>query len=409
MSDQPQCIAIGSCQLPTSIVDRDFGLHNWHRLREAEIGKKVDALLLLGDQVYSDPSAGLWDSRFLWEAYGEPYGRLLRFIDNTGLSLRVFSVPDDHEIIEGWEPVCEDSTEVNFTERRNRFTLGIENYLDARLHSHSKQERQHLSEGVLSSKTTNYNQRANRHLHHDHLAAGMPLFMCNTRMERDHRHAGNWRRANIMGEIQFNALCDWLTDQPEDGIKLVASPAALLPRYLPGTLSQPQQTNQYPFTAGTLRSDSWDGFPNTLLRLLAFIVDRNIRNIVFLSGDLHFASVTQAVISSAGREVVITSAHCSALYAPYALANARPEQFLLDDEFSFSGDDFSPTQGKNRSYQLRSTTTPVRSGDGFCFLSNNRGHLELTVSRHGARQEGLECYSFDPASYPSVTHQTKQL
>ncbi len=405
MIERPHCIAIGSCQLPTSIVDRDFGLHNWHRLREAEIDRTIDALLLLGDQVYSDPSAGLWDSKFLWEAYGEPYGRLLRFIDNTRLSLPIVSVPDDHEIIEGWEPVCEKSTEANFRERRQRYELGLQNYLDARLHSYDKDTTETLGRGVTQSDTTRYNQRANKHLHHELTAAGMPLFMCNTRMEREHRHAGNWRRANIMGEIQFNDLCEWLTLQTPDEVKLIASPAALLPRYLPGCADEAQPDGNHPFTAGTLKSDSWDGFPNSLMRLLAFIVDQNIRNIVFLSGDLHFASVTQAKIHNGHNEVVITSAHCSALYAPYALANAVPAQFRLEDAFSYRGAHCFPSTGNHRQYRVESTTLPVQTGDGFCFLAPRaQGVLELTFSREGTRQEGSEHYRFDPARYRSIDH-----
>lgn len=404
MNKHARYLAIGSCQLPTSIMDRDYGLHNWHKLRDAETGHQIDALLLLGDQVYSDPSAGLWDSKFLWEAYGEPYGRLLRFIDNTGLSLPVISVPDDHEIIEGWEPVCDESAEADFAERNARFELGMHNYLDARLHDHDKQTQQHLAEGFSAKAGTNYNRQANRHLHHERTVADLPLFICNTRMERQHRHAGNWNRANIMGEIQFSSLCHWLNELPEQQIKLVASPAALLPRYLPAIADGSTAHNAYPFTPGTLKSDSWDGFPNTLLRLLAFIVDRQIHNVVFLSGDLHFASITQATISNSEHEVTITSAHCSALYAPYALANARPAQFRLDDTFSFRGDHFSPAHGSDL-YRVESKTHKVRTGDGFCYLGNaGDGLLDITFTRHSARMEGCERYQFDPSGVRPIDH-----
>jgi hypothetical protein len=105
---------------------------------------------------------------------------------------------------------------------------------------------------------------------------GFPLFMIDTRTERTPRTARTVASARIVSEGQMKALLDWLSE-PSEMPKIIASPAMLLPRHA--------RAVQRKRIESALRSDGWDGYPQSLHRVLAFIARRRIPNVVFLSGD----------------------------------------------------------------------------------------------------------------------------
>jgi len=401
--NQTTTIAIGSCQLPTGIIDRDFGMKNWHDLaaREKTDGG-IDSILLLGDQIYADPSSDTWDTKFLYEAYPFPYRRLLEFMQLAGVSAPVISMPDDHEFEDGWEPPNPECAEADIAERQERLGFGLREYFEARLHNYSAEAQARICQGFFSkvkSKDPPY-----RRMHFSDTIRGIPYFMCNTRLERDQRHAKNYRTAHLIKQAQRTDLQTWLLRHKDD-FKLVASPAALFPRFKPALPSRHFTADDYPFGPGVLRSDSWDGYPATLLELLKFIADNEIKNTVFLSGDLHFASVSQIELQVEGTtRAAITSVHCSALYAPYPFANAVPDQFELHECFNFSEN--HATDPNNRStntgkrYTVKATTIPAVCGDGFCYLQYNAGKpIELKFSR--TKLPGVKSHHFtvDPSRY----------
>jgi cholesterol oxidase len=125
----------------------------------------------------------------------------------------------------------------------------------------------------------------------------------------------------IMSEAQFRALLEWLSKHKTSGnLMFVVTPAILLPRRVSTANGDPS----------ALRSDAWDGFPESLHRLLSHIVNERIENVVFLSGDEHHSCVAKIALTSlpaqpnAGTEckpIVVRSIHSSGLYTPFILAN----------------------------------------------------------------------------------------
>ncbi|HXF46472.1 MAG TPA: alkaline phosphatase D family protein, partial [Burkholderiaceae bacterium] len=248
------------------------------------------ALLLLGDQVYVDATAGVFDPRALDDRFRFAYERRRRLaIARTRAAAdRVHALIDDHEIEDNWEPDGSRATQALREEALTYF------------------KREHgLAPAAPLWRVE---------------ARPLPMFLTDTRTDRTPRTATSAESARLIGDAQFDALCAFLLDQPRDVPKVVASPAILLPRH--------RVAAGHP--AHALRSDSWDGYPHTFHRLLAFIARERIRNVVFVSGDEHLGCVARARLARAGdqaEEVTVHSIHTPALYAPYPFANAVPEDF----------------------------------------------------------------------------------
>ena len=108
--------------------------------------------------------------------------------------------------------------------------------------------------------------------------------------------------------------------------KVVATPSLLLPRRAE-VVADP---------TATPRSDAWDGYHDSLHRLLDFMLREQIQHTVFLSGDEHHALVCEVTLepatpAPAGPSAVrLTSVHSSALYAPFPFANGHPSDLSAE-------------------------------------------------------------------------------
>jgi phosphodiesterase/alkaline phosphatase D-like protein len=182
---------------------------------------------------------------------------------------------------------------------------------------------------------------------------GFPVFMADTRTEREPRTIQNFEAARIMSFTQFDALLDWLEQHRSDQCpKFIASSVALLPRHREAICSD----------AGALRSDSWDGYPRSLYCLLAYIADNEMRDVFFLSGDEHISFVTRAVVENktSHKTGTIYAIHNSPLYAPFPFANATTDNLALKESFDFPGD--------RKDYKCDVSTPFSTTGDGFSLL-----------------------------------------
>ena len=117
----------------------------------------------------------------------------------------------------------------------------------------------------------------------------------------------------------------WLEAADPGDLKIVTTAAMLLPRL-----------RQY--VDDPLYLDNWQGYPASFYRMLAFICDRQLRNLVFLSGDAHLGCSVRATVRNldSGQSARFESHHAPALYAPYPFANESPFNLLLPDRFRFS-------------------------------------------------------------------------
>lgn len=329
-----------SCQYPAGLVEEPVTYGSMSRLaRTLEEGARIPLLTVsLGDLVYVDATAGLFDPFAVSDRFAGPYDRLAKaraFEDaRTWMSDRFAALPDDHEMAENWQPDLHDR---DGTIARSR---GIEAFV-----------------GKLKAPVTGDLQGLGR-LFPDRVSdASWQLFLADTRLHRERRFGPGIATAHLLHERERFALETWLrTEQRDHGDrpKFVLCPSLVLPRRLGLDRDGPY---------GRLASDAWDGYPRSLGWLLSTIATHRIANVVFVSGDEHLAMICEARLQVRGHDDAVTvhSVHCPAMHAPYPFANSRPEDFE-DDGDTF---DIAPVPGTDepvRCTVVRTLFPPVREG-----------------------------------------------
>lgn len=368
--------ALASCQYPAGIFDGstrstnlapddpDIGPADWSMWKLAkrcrQVGSSIRAVILCGDQVYVDATAGIFDPKTPTEAYQFAYDR---FLENPNISrllrlgVDVFPMMDDHEYMDNWDG-SEDPLDIEGLQEAKRQYL---------LHQRA------IWPGPISPAEPNPENPvplwAVQEVH------GFDFFFFDSRTERTPRTLENWEDQTIASEDQFNALELWLS-QRQARPAFIVSPSMVLPR----TMRQSEAS------AMALHEDAWGAFPSSLHRLLALLHAARASRVVLLSGDEHLSSVTRIAITKQGDEappVVVHSVHSSALYAPYPFANSRAEDFASPDEFGFSLIAPPPLAGEYRCSVRVSHWFP---GDGFALFdvvqaAGGSWHLNLEFDR----------------------------
>ena len=275
----PITFALASCQYPGDLLDRsprfsqtsgdgpaDASLMRLAaRLDTPDDALRPRFLLLAGDQIYADATAGMFDPTVRDDIYRNSYQGF--FGSRGALSvfnrLPVFMMLDDHEIADNWEP--------------------------------EPQNQQLLVEGRAAYWKHQRDAGPLRSVPKDDSVLwvciepeGLPIFMADTRTRREARSAPSFQTANIVDEPQFKHLTDWLLARKDAARpSFVVSPSMLLPRPL-GLAARP---------ASAVHCDAWAGYPRSLHHLLAFLSDHEIGNAVFLSGDEHLSCVAQVSVA----------------------------------------------------------------------------------------------------------------
>jgi hypothetical protein len=295
-------LAFGSCQYPSGLMDGGLAEASYLQLA-ARLGQPEPPthLLLLGDQVYVDATAGLLDPTRLDDRYRMPYEQLLRIepLRRIMRLIPVFGMLDDHEIADNWEP----------------FRTGAGGSLhDRGVAAYWTFQRMRPPAPLGPMPPLWYTVGG----------LGWSAFMANTRTTRDWRSAGTLGEADILGKVQKKALEEWLLALPPDHLKLIASPAMVLPRLLEH-MDDP------------LYLDNWQGYPASLQGLLAFLCEHQIANVCFLSGDAHLAADARITVRRDDKPVSrMRSLHAPALYAPLPFANERLYNLKVPrDRFQF--------------------------------------------------------------------------
>ncbi len=349
--------AVASCQYPAGFLDGGVAAGSYARLaasleREGA-GPRPQCVLLLGDQVYVDATAGLFDPSALYDRFELPYERLLRMDTLRAVLRRIpaYTMLDDHEIEDNWDPAA-----------------GSAGNLDAG-------RRAYLAYQRLAGPAP----AAPDSLWYAFEANGFPFFVADTRTERDARNAAKLATARIMGERQFTELLRWLDRWKHSDVpKFIASPACPLPRHARAITHE----------AAALRSDAWDGFPFSLHALLAHIARERIRNVVFLSGDEHVSFIARGTLrgGASGEEVVVHSIHSSALYSPFPFANSVTDSLAFKDTFQLGA---SP-------YSCEVSMACRAPGDGFALLEarlgNGQAQLRCRFDRASGESDWVEVF-----------------
>ncbi|KPK04212.1 MAG: hypothetical protein AMJ64_14180 [Betaproteobacteria bacterium SG8_39] len=355
--------ALASCRYPSMMIDRTQADAMFGRLRELldDANDTAPSLLLLaGDQIYADATAGLFDPKSrrerFYDAYHEawtaPHAReVLRRLP-TYMSL------DDHEAEDDWHPEEFGPVDSDASRRvpNQMHEWALQAFREHQL-AHSPWKTYVAGESKRHSKDL-----ARPGFWYRFDAAGFPFFVCDTRSTR----VG---RTTIMSAALHSALEEWLDAQQREvgnRPKFVVSPSVVVP-----FLKDASRRSAY-----SRRSDGWQGFPQSLQRLFAFIADRGVQNVVFLSGDPHCAMTSRLEIDGANGPLQALCVIGSPMYAPFPFANSSPDDFELAGTMALAG-------GRSLRYErLRSV-----EGNSFTTVGARRNGRGWAI---GVRVHGLD-------------------
>ena len=291
--------ALASCQYPAGLIDKPMAEQSMNAL--ACKAHTLNFVVFAGDQIYADATAGLVDPVRRDERYDLPYEAALRSEPMRAIMRKVpvHMMLDDHEMVDNWEPPH--PGQIHATKRANRVReQGLKAYWKyQRLEPYARRD-------------------PNRPVSYDFAHGGALVYMLDTRSQRQFRPVGQPDSAVLFSSTEMYKLKIWLLVHKE-ALKFIVSPAIILPQRL-GMLN----TNSIDQAT---RADAWEGYPAQLRMLFEYIVDNDVENTVFLSGDEHLSCVATAELKKNGKTKKITSIHASGLYAPFPFANSRPEDF----------------------------------------------------------------------------------
>ena len=323
--------AFGSCQYPGGFIDQAVAYASYRNLAERlsadDEGPRF--IVLAGDQVYTDATAGILDPSIRDGRYILPYNRWLqsRAVRTALRQVPSYMLLDDHEIENNWE---ESNAHVPFG-------VAIAAYQKYQRHPWSPATQLYF------------------HFDFDEF----PFFMLDTRTRREKRDLDNIDSADIFdGQGAGNQLSDLATwiQRPNDRPKFIVSPSMLFPRH--------REAARWDHRASALHSDGWDGYPASLHELLVMATKSDTEHVVFLSGDEHVGCIATITVryEDAGNEIEKTmhSIHTPGLFTPYNIANGGGVDWTpdADRQITVGGTDFEYTV----------TYTPF-PGEGFAYIN----------------------------------------
>ncbi|RUR69352.1 hypothetical protein EJP67_20040 [Variovorax guangxiensis] len=362
------CFALASCQYVPGLVDRVPAQASYRRLaRRLEVlapPHKPQLLVLAGDQVYVDQTAGLFVPAG-GDDVGQAYALTFRLeaLRQVMASLPTYPLLDDHEVMDDWEPGPDPYG-----------TPAVRAALDGYF------SQQHKLVRDMGRR------RDQRPFDYSIAPAGFPFYMLDTRSTRQQRvlrtagqavaSAAPLEQAAIRTEAGMADLRKWLEAAPAGLPKFIVSPVALFPMPRAAIFGDPAQR---------LGLDDWSGYPASQRALLELLRDISARHVVVLSGDRHMSSVSSLWLQASGGPVEVISVVSSGLYAPWTFVNARPDAFWLDGQFEPGA---------------TMVTAAVGIGNGFAVLQVERGatgHWRIGVTLD--LDDGLtQCHrDLDPA------------
>jgi alkaline phosphatase D len=296
----------------------------------------VSAMLMTGDQIYVDDLNLIAPDRDYKEilskyraAFSQP--NIKKLMSN----LPTYMILDDHEIEDNW-PANESKSDAYLYKNA---IAAYELYQASHCPAHEL-----LADGQISRKLEQY--------WYQFVEGDIEWFITDSRTRRN--LSADDRR--ILDEEQEQALLKWLIHS-QARVKFVVTSVMFYPdRKLHG-------------------DDAWKAFPEQRLRLLETIRTHRIKNVVFVSGDVH-GSLTSRLTHSEDPDfevhTIVSSPLCNSKLLPYAKAST----FILDQALV-------QTAAGDYRHEL---TSNVVSQDNFAHLIVDRGQIQVNYhDRDGKR------------------------
>lgn len=353
---------LGSCRYPGLLwkikeADRIFGPMG-DQLQDNS-AQRAAFSLMVGDQIYADElnraipllradTYAEFQQRYV-AAFGAPNMRRLL------ASAPTYMILDDHEIEDNWSQDRIDASSYS----KDLFNTAITAYMNYQW-CHSAR-----TWGQLFFYTFDW--------------TGFPFFILDARTQRyknalklDSNHLlGRPSQDRVLYPSQLDRLLDWLTAQQAKGNqpKFIVSSSV----FVPNSMDERKDSNDN----NLLNSDSWPAFPTTRKRLLKHIVDQQIQNVVFLSGDIHCSNVASMSFSGAPgadqlRAFSITS---SAFYWPFPFADGDPNGYVHNSKDPKQSDTFDIDGTAKMDYRAWGFTQE----DNFCRVEVSKADHTIKV------------------------------
>ncbi len=353
----------GSCRYPGLLwlkkkADKIFG-SILQRIINPKAGEKVPKLfLMVGDQIYADtlPKDLGIDVADTEAEFRERYSSAFGAPNTRALLSHIptYMILDDHEIENNWVMGRLHSS----PEKRLLFNMAIKSY--------------------LSYQWVHGPKNFGNYLYYSFEAQGFPFFVLDERTQRirddddtdltdNHLLGRPGKGTEYKGQIDI--VCDWLIEQQTrqgDRPKFIVSASVFVPNEVTTTKGNLQKS----------KDDSWAAFPNTRKQLLQTIIEHNIQNVVFLSGDIHCSNVAQMeFVNSQGvkSNLVAFSVTSSAFYWPYPFADGNPLDYVHDSDKENDNFDI------NFEWKMKYKAWNFQQDDNFTQVDMDWNQKKLTV------------------------------
>jgi len=328
---------VGSCRYPGSpfdenMADRVFDAMTRHIEDSPQAGPGVDHVLLVGDQIYADATADIFDTKELRERFSSQYRQAFgaRHLRRLLASLPTYMALDDHEFGDNWTGDSDDPLPLDdaFVRRfGENFQYGLAAAMAYQWSMGPRSGWQWPPEPDPDVAVSVHNQG----LWYQFESGGLPFFVMDTRTERSSRCANNpWTKAEIVGPRQMKALTKWLTEQDPGKPKFIVSGSVLAPVSKSHEAQNGEKGENWLYR----NHDGWAGFPATWKALAQHIVKYQIQKVVFLAGDYHFSAVAELTLSSDDLKkaelkepVKAYQIVASGLFVPLPFANAKEQDY----------------------------------------------------------------------------------
>ncbi|MGH8347330.1 MAG: alkaline phosphatase D family protein, partial [Pseudomonas sp.] len=295
-ADTPRAYFVGSCRylrmtagIPSApqLGDRIFA--SMAQLAQ-QADPPVSAMLMTGDQIYVDDMNFFAPDREYKEilakyraAFSQPH------ISRLMANVSTYMILDDHEIEDNWPDKKRSGDDALYKNAISAYELYQA--------SHSPVF-ELLDDGRIS--------RHPKHYWYQFTDGDIEWFVTDSRTRRN--LSADDRR--ILDVEQEHALCHWLIHSPAR-VKLVVTSVMFFP------------------DAKHNGDDDWGGFPGQRLRLLETIRSHRLKNVIFVSGDVH-CSLTSRLTHSEDPDfevhTIVSSPLCNTKLMPYGSQSS----FILD-------------------------------------------------------------------------------
>ncbi|MGB6212032.1 alkaline phosphatase D family protein [Pseudomonas mandelii] len=345
-ANTPRAYIVGSCRYLRMTAGIPSAPHLGDRIFASitELAQQaeppISAMLMTGDQIYVDDLNVIAPDREYKEilskyrvAFSQP--NIARLMSNTS----TYMILDDHEIEDNW-PTNESKADAYLYKNA---MAAYEIYQASHSPAHDL-----LPNGQVSRKLEQY--------WYQFAEGDIEWFVTDSRTRRN--LSPNDRR--ILDDEQEQALCKWLIHSPAR-VKFVVTSVMFYPdRKLNG-------------------DDAWKAFPEQRLRLLETIRTHRIKNVIFVSGDVH-GSLTSRLTHSEDPDfdvhTIVSSPLCNSKLLPYASEST----FILNQALA-------RTAAGDYRHEL---TSKVVSEDNFAHLVVDREQIQVSYhDRNGRRLQSI--------------------